>query len=93
VNPVERVARAMAEYHRGKENVLAGQGSWKTYLPLVSLVLDALHEPNDRMNAAGGQVIRHVEKCESAEAFEQDAANVWRLMIDAAKVDLNTLLT
>jgi hypothetical protein len=44
----------------------------------------ALREPDDLMVQAGAEIVRHIGAAESDEAFLNDAANTWRLMIDAA---------
>ena len=87
--PTERAARALCEADGNPADLMMGaQPMWKSYLPKVRIVLEAIHEPNDRMSEAGGQVMRYLGREESLEAYKQDADNVWRLMVDAAKIDL-----
>lgn len=47
-------------------------------------MLQALRDPTPRMAEGGAMIVRNVHEGESAAAFESDAANVWRYMVDAA---------
>lgn len=88
MSPVERAARALCEADGNSTDFVVGiQPMWKSYLPKVQTVLKAIREPNERMAEAGGQVVRYVDRDESSEYYKQDAANVWRLMVDAAMVE------
>ena len=44
----------------------------------------AIREPDEFMMHAGAEIARHVGPNESDHAFLNDAANMWRLMVDAA---------
>lgn len=54
------------------------------HLDLAKAILQALREPSAAMTVSGAEVIRNVRETESEAAFESDAANTWRFMIDAA---------
>lgn len=54
-------------------------------LPQVTAVIDALHEPDLAMQEAGSEIIHHVGCEESESGFQNDAANVWRFMVDALR--------
>lgn len=47
-------------------------------------VLQAIREPDEEMSEAGAELIRNVGRAESEEAYQSDAVNTWRYMIDAA---------
>ena len=69
-----------------------GAPLWRSYLPQVQAVIDALHEPSGRMAEAGAELIRHVSQEESEAGYQSDAANVWRFMIDAMREDISLKL-
>ncbi|ETI58473.1 hypothetical protein C100_23730 [Sphingobium sp. C100] len=79
MTPIERAARALCRFHGEPEE---GDG-WQAYLPQVRAVLDALHEPSEYMKEAGAGITRYVSPDSDDRAYGQDAANVWRYMIDA----------
>ena len=72
------------QFHDAPEE---GDG-WKAYLPQVRAVLDAVHEPSDYMKEAGAGITRYISPDSDERAHAQDAANVWRFMIDAMKKQL-----
>jgi hypothetical protein len=84
MTPIERAARALCQFHDASEE---GDG-WKAYLPQVRAVLDAVHEPSDYMKEAGAGITRYISPDSDERAHAQDAANVWRFMIDAMKKQL-----
>ncbi|WP_088185254.1 hypothetical protein [Sphingobium sp. Z007] len=49
---------------------------------IVHAILTAIHEPSQEMAEAGAEVIRAVSADEIADAYQSDAANTWRLMVD-----------
>jgi hypothetical protein len=51
---------------------------------VVHAVLQAIREPDEEMSEAGAEIIRNVGRDEAAEAYQGDAVNTWRYMIDAA---------
>ncbi|WP_313332842.1 hypothetical protein [Sphingobium yanoikuyae] len=48
-------------------------------------VVDALHEPSEFMQEAGGEIFRTYNPHHAEFALQSDAANCWRLMIDAMR--------
>ena len=86
MTPIERAARAMYD---------AVQPEWDWNDPDAELLrqfyrknacaaIAAVREPDEFMMQAGAEIVRHVGPDESDEAFLNDAANMWRLMVDAA---------
>jgi hypothetical protein len=49
---------------------------------LVRAVVQALREPDSVMTHAGAEIVRKAHSEDGHAAFEGDAANVWRVMID-----------
>ena len=60
---------------------------WQSYLPQALAVVDALHEPGRRMCEAGAEILRATNPSHSESIAEDDAANVWRMMVDAMRRD------
>ncbi|HEX7821197.1 MAG TPA: hypothetical protein VF463_11325 [Sphingobium sp.] len=56
----------------------------KIYLDAARAMIASLRDPDEHMQKAGAEVIRYIDRAESDLAHEDDAANIWRLMIDAA---------
>ena len=88
MNPIEKAARSLCRVQDDDEDSLsAGTPPWMAYLPQVMAVVDALHEPDQVMQEAGSEIIRHVGREETETGYQSDAANVWRFMIDALHQD------
>lgn len=86
MTPIERAARAMYD-------VVQPEWDWndpdaellrRMYRKNARAAIAALREPDDLMVQAGAEIVRHIGPDESDEAFLSDAANIWRLMADAA---------
>ncbi|WP_022684284.1 hypothetical protein [Sphingobium bisphenolivorans] len=91
MTPIERAARTLCKLNGHAEDAERdGTPLWRSYLPQVRSVLEALHEPSTRMAEAGATLIRYVGPDESEEGYQSDAANVWRFMIDAMREDFST---
>ncbi|MGK2909784.1 MAG: hypothetical protein ACSLE1_08305 [Sphingobium sp.] len=98
MTPLERAARAIcADYGVDPDRIVTAEDdahiglglkqehpAWTRYVPMVKAVLTAIRDPSEDMRSAGSEITRHVTPEESDEAYEGDAANIWRLMIDAA---------
>jgi hypothetical protein len=78
-DPIERAAKALAK----ASGELAG---WRTYLPTVRIVLEALNEPNSTMIDAGNQAMRGawIARGLLAPSVAGDAAvsAAWEAMLD-----------
>ncbi|RVT93074.1 hypothetical protein [Sphingomonas crocodyli] len=85
---VERVARALAQANPEPRDPDApqpnGEPTWKLFAPMAQRAMEAMREPTDGMKEAGAEVTRYIGTNEAIDAYEGDAANVWRLMVDAA---------
>ncbi len=86
MTPIERAAQAMHA---------SAQPEWpwddpdcaplrKIYRDAARAMIAALREPSDEMNEAGAEITSNVGQSESRYAYQDDAANTWRSMIDAA---------
>lgn len=86
MNPIERAAQAMHA---------SAQPEWewtdpdcgplrKIYSDAARAMILSLREPDESMTEAGAEIVRHIGPSESDVAYRSDAADVWRLMIDAA---------
>ncbi|CAN5323860.1 hypothetical protein BH10PSE13_BH10PSE13_11510 [soil metagenome] len=86
LTPIERAAQAMHA---------SAQPEWqwtdpdceplrKIYRDAARAMLRALHDPSEAMRIAGAEVVSSVTAQESETAYQQDAADTWRFMIDAA---------
>jgi hypothetical protein len=83
MEPFERAARALSRLDGHPENAdHGGLPIWKNYLPNVRVVLEALYELNRAMREGGGEILRASFPDRSSTAAEDDAANIWRMMID-----------
>ena len=84
MNGIERAARAVAASEGGAHTWetldAAARENLKDH---VRSILNAIREPDLNMMEAGAEIVRHVGPHESDEAHLGDAANAWRLMIDA----------
>lgn len=58
---------------------------WQSYVPQAMAVVDALYEPSKSMLEGGAEVFRAANPHHSEIAAEDDAANVWRLMVDVMR--------
>lgn len=89
MSPIEKAARALCRAHGDDDEQPSGaEPRWAAFLPHIMAVVDALHEPDNVMEAAGSEIIRHVSDEESEAGYRSDAANVWRFMIDALRQDV-----
>lgn len=94
MNPIEKAARALCRAQGDDEDgPSVGAPRWMVYLPQVMAVIDAVHEPDQRMQEAGSEIIRHVGREESEDGYQGDAANVWRFMMDALHQDGRHMMT
>lgn len=50
---------------------------------IVRAILTAIHEPSEEMAEAGSEITSTVSAGEVDGAYQSDAANIWRLMVDA----------
>ncbi len=86
MTPIERAAQAMHA---------SAQPEWewidpdceplrKIYRDAARAMIASLREADDRMREAGAEIVRNVGSAESEEAYESDAADIWRFMIEAA---------
>lgn len=50
---------------------------------VVRAILTAIHEPSQEMAEAGSEITSTVSAEEVDGAYQSDAANIWRLMVDA----------
>lgn len=86
MTPIERAARAMYE---------AVQPEWdwndpdaellrRMYRENARVAILSIRDPDELMEQAGAEIVRYIGPDESDEAYYNDAANIWRLMIDAA---------
>jgi hypothetical protein len=86
LTPIERAAQAMHA---------SAQPEWpwtdpdceplrKIYRDAARAMLVALHDPSEAMRIAGAEVVSNVTARESDAAYQQDAADTWRFMINAA---------
>lgn len=64
---------------------------WQSYLPQALAVIEALTEPSQQMRESGAEILRSSCPNDSEAVAEDDAANVWRMMIDAIRKDAQTL--
>ncbi|WP_031304864.1 hypothetical protein [Sphingobium quisquiliarum] len=90
MTPIERAARALCKLDgHSEDGVRDGEPLWESYVSQVRAVLEALHEPSSRMAEAGAELIKYVGPEESETGYQNDATNVWRMMIDAMREDLS----
>ncbi|KAA9019914.1 hypothetical protein F4U96_06205 [Sphingobium limneticum] len=81
--PIERAARALSKLDSNSED------GWQDCIPQTLAVLEAFHEPSQPMREAGAEIFRVVQPDHSEAAAEDDAATVWRLMIDAMRTGVD----
>ncbi|MET0240868.1 MAG: hypothetical protein ABW184_13340 [Sphingobium sp.] len=60
------------------------EGLRRIYRDAAKAMILSLREPTLAMQEAGAEIVRNVRDTETEEAFQSDAANIWRLMIEAA---------
>ncbi len=58
---------------------------WQSYLLQAITVADALQEPSRMMKEGGAEILRAMNAGGTEMATEDDAANVWRLIIDVLR--------
>jgi hypothetical protein len=81
---LDTAARALATARSGIDGYDALDEELKADLRQeVRDVLRSLRDPTNHVTSAGAEIIRTVRQGESDEAFQSDAANTWRFMIDA----------
>ena len=84
---IDHAARALAA-QRGQDDWEGLDGARQLqFRREVGVILRTLRDPDDRMAEAGMAIIRNVGLAESEVAHLNDAANTWRLMIDALLED------
>lgn len=83
--PVERVARTLWEL---AQTSTTGQPDeeWQHFLPQAHAIIDALREPSPMMIEAGSEIIMADAPDLSDVAARDDAANIWRTMIDTSLI-------
>lgn len=85
---LDHAARALAKLRSGVDDYDALDDELKADLKHEArTMLLALRDPSDQVTTAGAEVIRNVHAGETGEAFQSDAANTWRFMIDAVTRD------
>ena len=86
MTPIERAARAIYEAVQPEWhwNDPEAELSRRMYRKNARAAIAALREPDDLMMQAGAEIVRHIGPDESEDTFLNDAANTWRLMVDAA---------
>ncbi|WHO40445.1 hypothetical protein PMI04_007575 [Sphingobium sp. AP49] len=90
MTPAERAARALWALDTNQSDAMAqGDVPWQDYLPQVRTVLEMVHEPSEWMKEAGAEVVRYVGSDGTDFGYRQDAANIWRYMIDAMIKDVS----
>ncbi|MBZ9648095.1 hypothetical protein K9B33_11100 [Sphingobium sp. 3R8] len=89
MTPIERAARALCALDGQPEDAPVADGlMWHGYMPQALVVIEALHEPSARMSEAGAELVRYVSPEQPLPAHQGDAANIWRIMIDAMRKDI-----
>jgi len=86
MTPIERAARILydAVQPEWDWNDPGAEPLRRKYRENARAVIAALREPSELMIEAGAEIIRHIGPDESNDAFFNDAANTWRLMVDSA---------
>jgi hypothetical protein len=88
MRPFERAARALCALEGVPEDSEhEGAPIWQSYASKVAAVMAAVHEPSENMKEAGGEFFQAYNSEHSEFANQDDAANVWRSMIDAMRKD------
>jgi len=81
---LENAARALAKVRSGVDDYDALDDELRADLKAEGrAMLLPLRDPTDNVTSAGAEIIRNVRQGESDAAFQSDAANTWRFMIDA----------
>jgi hypothetical protein len=84
MTPLARAARALVLKESGTDSFDALEPELQEQvIESVKAVVEALREPDPVMAQAGAEIVRNVHGENGHAAFEGDAANVWRAMIDA----------
>lgn len=85
-NPrLQRAAKALMRCRSGIDDLEGLDDELQAQLmDEARAVLEEFREPDRMMTEAGAEIVRNVHSEESGAAFEDDAANVWRVMIEAA---------
>jgi hypothetical protein len=82
--PLIRAARALVLKESGTDSFDAlSDELQEQVIESVKAVMEALREPDPVMAQAGAEIVRKAHSEDGHTAFEGDAANVWRAMIDA----------
>lgn len=85
---INRAARALCVKESGTDCFDSlDEPAQHNLMERVRVVLEAAREPDGLMEEAGAEIVRYVHSEESEAAFEDDAANVWRAMLDAAMAE------
>lgn len=86
MTPIERAAQAMhaSAQPEWEWNDADCEPLRKIYRDAARAMIASLRDPDEDMMQAGAEVIRHIGREESDEAYRNDAADTWRLMINAA---------
>jgi hypothetical protein len=89
MHPIERAARAICadlgvDPDSNVDFEAEVRPAWKEHIATVCSALQAMRDPSRSMMEAGAEITRNVGRAESDAAYINDAANVWRFMIDAA---------
>lgn len=81
---LDNAARALANVRSGVDDYDALDDDLKADLKAEARAMSlGLRDPTDEVSSAGAEIIRNVRQGESDVAFQSDAANTWRFMIDA----------
>ncbi|QTH22020.1 hypothetical protein HRJ34_00300 [Rhizorhabdus wittichii] len=84
-SPIERGARALCELDGNPPGAtMDAKPLWQNYLPEVRAVLTAIREPDAAMQAAAAVIGGFHGYYGDDPLSRQDAADVWRVMVDAA---------
>ncbi|KEZ14499.1 hypothetical protein CP98_04841 [Sphingobium yanoikuyae] len=89
MKPIERAARTLCRLDgHPRDGASEADLPWEDYLPQVRAVLKAVYEPSEWMAEAGAELLRHVRAGEAEQGYRQDAADIWRYMIDSMVKDV-----
>jgi hypothetical protein len=83
--PIERVARALWTSVAAQDEPQPKAG-WEEFISQARAIIYALREPTEIMIEAGSEFIKADAVELSDAAGRDDAANIWRAMIDTALV-------
>lgn len=87
---VERVARAIVTLIPDGFGWEQSEEDWRQVEDIVRAAIEAMREPDSAMVQAGGRTVARLSAGRAIEPYEDDAADAWRAMIDAALIP-NTL--